>query len=128
MPKRKIVYFFPSSSPNPKPAESHERKKRRVALAIVAIFLVWVIGGISYHFLENWNFIDSFYFAAVTITTIGYGDHFPTTQLSKLFTIAYVFVGIAIVFYSLTLVGGYYLDQEFTRAMARVNRRGGRGE
>ena len=34
------------------------------------------------------SFIDSFYFSTVTLTTLGFGDIFPTTQLGKLFVAA----------------------------------------
>lgn len=96
-------------------------KKKKVMYAIFAIFVIWTIGGIAYHFLENWNWLDSFYFAANTITTVGYGDRFPTQPLSKVFTIIYLFTGISVVLYSLTVVGRYYIDQEFKKSMTYVN-------
>ena len=46
-----------------------------------------LVGGIVYHWLEGWDWVDSFYFVVITLTTIGYGDLSPTTQLSKLVTI-----------------------------------------
>ena len=55
-----------------------------------------VVGAIVYHFLEGWNWVDSFYFVVITLTTIGYGDLSPTTQLSKLVTVFFALNGVAI--------------------------------
>ena len=49
--------------------------------------LILGIGAAVYHWLEGWSWLDSFYLMVVTLTTIGYGDLFPTTPLSKLITI-----------------------------------------
>ena len=54
------------------------------------------IGTISYHIIEKWSFVDSFYFCIVTLATVGYGDLVPKTDFGKLFTTVYIVVGIAI--------------------------------
>ncbi|MFN0049431.1 MAG: potassium channel family protein, partial [Cytophagales bacterium] len=54
------------------------------------------IGTVFYHFAENWSWIDALYFCVVTLTTIGYGDFSPRTELGKIFTIGYILLGIGI--------------------------------
>jgi hypothetical protein len=39
----------------------------------------------------------SLYFSVVTLTTVGYGDHSPSTAAGRFFTILYIFVGLGIV-------------------------------
>jgi voltage-gated potassium channel len=63
----------------------------------LAAFLIWNIGAIFYHFHEGWSWVNSYYFCAVTLSTIGYGDFTPTTNLSKIFTIFYIIIGIGII-------------------------------
>ena len=58
---------------------------------------VLTVGTVVYHLLEDWSWVDSFYFSAVAVTTVGFGDLSPTTDISKLFTVFYIFSGIAIV-------------------------------
>ena len=55
-----------------------------------------VVGAIVFHWLEGWNWVDSFYFVVITLTTIGYGDLSPTTHFSKLVTIFFAINGVAI--------------------------------
>ena len=60
---------------------------------------VVLIGGgtIAYHLLEKWSWVDSLYFSVVAVTTVGFGDLTPSTDVSKLFTVAYVLSGVAII-------------------------------
>ena len=56
--------------------------------------IVIAIGAALYHWLEGWEWLDSFYFVVITLTTIGYGDLAPTTPLTKLITIFYGINGV----------------------------------
>lgn len=95
------------------------------ALSAAASFIgVWFIGGVVYHALEGWSWLDSFYFAGTTITTVGYGDLVPVTEAGKLFTMGYLFIGIAIALYALTIVGGYYVEKQYEQqAFKHLNKR-----
>ncbi len=53
-------------------------------------------GAYFYHSIEGWSWLDSLYFSVTTLTTVGYGDFAPHTDAGKLFTIAYLLVGIGI--------------------------------
>ena len=59
--------------------------------------LVLGLGTVVYRILEDWSWVDSFYFSAVTLTTVGFGDLSPTTTVSKLFTVFYIFIGISLI-------------------------------
>ena len=45
---------------------------------------------------EGWSIVDSIYFCIMTLSTVGYGDLHPTTEMSKIFTVVYLFVGAGI--------------------------------
>lgn len=47
-------------------------------------------GTVIYHFVEGWSWLDSLYFSVITLTTIGYGDFSPQTDLGKIFTLLYI--------------------------------------
>ena len=65
-------------------------------LAASAALLI-VVGTVAYHLLEDWSWVDSLYFSSVAVTTVGFGDLTPSSDGSKLFTVAYIFSGIAII-------------------------------
>ena len=65
---------------------------------ILTGFIVCVLGlgTIVYKMLEDWGWIDSFYFSVITLTTVGYGDLAPSSSESKLFTTFYIITGISL--------------------------------
>lgn len=71
---------------------------------IISTILSLLAGTSFYHIFEGWSWIDSIYFSVITLTTIGYGDLAPTTPLSKIFTMVYIFVGIGIIFGFIRLI------------------------
>ena len=60
------------------------------------------MGGIAYDEIEGWPLLDTTYFLTVSITTVGYGDICPVTDLGKIFTVLYALVGIVFVFAALS--------------------------
>ena len=53
---------------------------------LITTLIIIFSGTLIYHYLEDWSYLDSFYFSVVTLTTIGYGDFSPQTDGGKLFT------------------------------------------
>jgi voltage-gated potassium channel len=57
-----------------------------------------------YTLVEGLGVVDAFYFSVVTLTTVGYGDFAPRTDVGKLFTALYVLVGVGILLSFITTV------------------------
>jgi hypothetical protein len=72
--------------------------------------IVIIIGGFSYHYLEGWDYIDSFYFSVITLTTIGFGDFAPQTTGGKIFTMIYVLIGLGMILTFIQTVYSHYSD------------------
>ena len=79
--------------------------KSQIIVSATTLF-IWIgIGTVVFHRLESWNWIQSFYFSVVTITTVGYGDFIPTNDFSRLFTAIYILVGVSIGLVTLSVIG-----------------------
>ncbi len=70
------------------------------ALLLVAC-LVLLVGVVFYVNVEHWTVVNALYFCVVTLGTVGYGDITPTTDVGKLFTVAYIVVGLGV-------IGGFF--------------------
>lgn len=46
---------------------------------------------------EITNFLDAFWWASATVTTVGYGDVVPVTDIGRILGIVLMFVGISII-------------------------------
>jgi hypothetical protein len=76
---------------------------KKWAIPVVVVYLL--VGAISFVYFEKHNdhnrhpmsFLNGIYFAAVTLSTVGYGDYEPETPASKIFTCAYIVVGLSII-------------------------------
>jgi len=66
----------------------------RILLLLLLTFLG--SGTYFYWYVEGWSVVDALYFCFMTMSTIGYGDLVPTTELSKIFTIVYSFLSIGV--------------------------------
>ena len=72
-----------------------DRHAYRILAASAAALVT--VGTVAYWFLEDWSWVDSLYFSTVAVTTVGFGDLAPSTDGSKLFTVLYLLIGIAII-------------------------------
>lgn len=87
---------------------------QKFGLAAIATVVILSGGTLFYHYVENLNYVDAFYFSTITLTTVGYGDITPETTLGKLFTSFYVLTGIAIL--------GSFANLLLKRQMIKRNR------
>lgn len=78
------------------------------------VILLLLGGTIFYSRVEGWTLLDSLYLSVITLTTIGYGDLYPTTAASKVFTILYIFIGLGIILAFLNAVGQRALERHRT--------------
>lgn len=77
----------------------------------VFVVIILVSGTIFYHQVEKWSLLDSLYFSTTTLTTVGYGDFAPKTDLGKAFTIIYLFVGIGVILGFVNIVAHHTNNQ-----------------
>ncbi|MFH1106492.1 MAG: potassium channel family protein [Candidatus Micrarchaeota archaeon] len=85
-------------------------RRERIAFAASSVLFLLLLGTVVYHYFESFSWLDSFYFTSMTMTTIGYGDHVPTTAFTKLFTVFLAFSGVGMVFYTITMVATEYVE------------------
>jgi hypothetical protein len=74
-----------------------------------------------YHLLEDWSWAQSFYFTVATLTTVGYGDIHPTSDISRVFTAFFILAGVGIVIAALTRIGSQYLSHQERQLSNRLS-------
>lgn len=92
-----------------------EKYDRQLLIATYIVIFYMFAGTILFHLLEGWSFVDAFYFSGVTLTTVGYGDLTPHTDIAKIVAVVFAFTGISIVFYALGVIARKYFEREEER-------------
>ncbi len=96
---------------------------RKVYFYCVAIAIVLVYGTIGAYLLgqgNNFNVkinsaIEALYFTVVTISTVGYGDIVPVTNLGRIFDIVLIISGLSIFLSALTVLSGEFLSSRMEK-------------
>ncbi|WP_288067901.1 potassium channel family protein [Methanolobus sp.] len=83
------------------------------------VIFTLTLGTITYHSIEGWTWLDSLYFSVITLTTIGFGDLAPATDIGKIFTIIYVFIGLGILLGFVNASGEHFRKQQVERMSQR---------
>jgi pheromone shutdown protein TraB len=85
----------------------------------VLVILILTLGTIVYHSVEGWRWLDSLYFSVIVLTTIGFGDFVPVTDIGKIFTILYVFMGLGILLGFVNASGEHLRKQQLEKMSRR---------
>ena len=96
------------------------RRHRLLITAVMVILLLVIIGTVFFMYAEGWNLVDSIYFTAMTITTIGYGDMVPTHQASKIVATVYAVISIPIAIFAIGIIAENYFEVRLARLERRM--------
>jgi voltage-gated potassium channel len=112
---------------------SRSRFSRRLTLsqgqwaavgALVSALLYGTVG--SYALRDGYANIqtplDALYYTIITVSTVGYGDAVPTTQLARTFAISFVVVGTAAFAFSLGTLITPVIEARLSKALGRMTR------
>ena len=72
---------------------------RFVASGLILILILFIYGIVGSHLIMGLDFIDSIYYAVITMATVGYGDYTPHTGIQKIFATTLALGGVAIFAY-----------------------------
>ena len=93
------------------------KKQLKESLKLIIIFIAALLslGTVVFSALEDWNLLDSFYFVAMTATTVGYGDLVPTHALSKIITVFYSLTIVPIILYGFSVLAKYEVERVYRK-------------
>lgn len=91
------------------------RKVKSQLLAVLVMTLIYITGSAMIIFQIEPDIFDTFfdalYWATISITTIGYGDISPVTDLGRLITMISALVGVAVIALPSGIITAAYMDE-----------------
>ena len=88
-------------------------------VALAALVAAAVSG---YMAIEGWSLLDAAYMTILTFTTVGYEEVHPLSAPGRVFTMALMVVGVAVMLYILSTVVQLIVAQEVLRTLVRRHR------
>lgn len=78
--------------------------KRKLKFIFVVFALLLILGTLGYMILLKVSLVDALYMTVITISTVGFGEVGTTSELSELFSVLMIFLGVGVVGYAFTTV------------------------
>lgn len=75
-----------------------------VTSGLILIVILFIYGILGSHYIMGLNFVDSIYYAVITMATVGYGDYTPTTGIQKIFATTLALAGVALLAYVFNII------------------------
>jgi len=93
-----------------------EENIRTLSIAMFFLVLTIAVGTAGYMYLnEAYSVIDALYMTVITISTVGFKEVHPLSDLGKLFTVFLIFISFGIFGYMASAVTRFILDGVFRR-------------
>jgi len=86
-------------------------RNTRVQALMLICALIALVQAAIFVWLEGWRFLDAFYFAVVSMATVGYGDFVPQTSLGKICAMGFLLVGIGVFVLTVSSIAQVILQQ-----------------
>lgn len=93
--------------------------QRTLMLQTILFLMYLLVGALIFSEIEGWNYLDSVYWADVTLFTVGFGEISPQTRLGRGLLVPYALIGVI----SLGLVIGSIRSMILDRGKHRLDAR-----
>lgn len=87
----------------------------RLYLAIFLSALSLIIGLAGFMGIEHFGPVDAFYMTVITISTVGYGELHPLSEVGRLFVSVYILYNLFVVAYLVSVVSTFIFDGELRK-------------
>ena len=92
---------------------------RLVKIFASALLLLTAAGTVGFHFIEGWDWFDSFYMVIITLSTIGYQEVHVLSHDGRVFNVFLITAGVSLVFLMIGALTQALLEFELIRVFGR---------
>ncbi len=104
--------------------------RAKLVIVFVLVNFLLIIGVVGYMVIEDWNFLDSVFMTAISLTTVGYSEVHPLSTNGRIFTIILIVSGVGLFFYALAVLSeavvegqikGYFEKKKMHKAISNLS-------
>lgn len=93
--------------------------RKKLGTSILLLFTTILFGTVSYHFVEEMPFFDSFYMTIITISTVGFSEIKPLSIYGRTITVFLISTGIMIGAYTIGNLLRFFIEGEMSKTFGR---------
>lgn len=91
----------------------------RLRISFLLLFAVICAGTVGYSVFEDMPVFDAFYMTIITISSVGFSEVKPLSQVGRIITIIIIVSGISVLTYTLGQVARIFVEGELRRILGR---------
>ncbi|MEO9806350.1 MAG: NAD-binding protein [Reichenbachiella sp.] len=88
---------------------------RKFIISLLLLITSLVVGTLGFLTIENFSWIESFYMAVITFSTVGFNEVYPLSDEGRLFTSIYIIINLMIFAYVVSVFSTYLFEGELNR-------------
>ena len=92
---------------------------RRIGILLAVMVMVMLAGSTGYVVLEGYPWLDAFYMAATTMTTVGYMEVHPLSRAGRVFNLCYVLASVSTVLTTIGVITQIAIETQFGNITGR---------
>jgi voltage-gated potassium channel len=92
---------------------------KHLKAAILLALTILLTGTFGYMVIEGWSFLDAFYMAVITVSSVGYKEVHDISTTGRLFTIFFVMTGVGLTVYVAGVVVQFMVEGRIRVIMGR---------
>ncbi len=104
------------------PRENKQELVATLALLLGAFFILLLLGSVVFYIFEDWTYLESLYFATISLTARGFSPSVPQHWFSIVFSVFYLLIGVAILLASLSNLIAFYTAYYQTHVTKRFKK------
>jgi len=85
--------------------------KSKFRIALLLVISILLIGVFGYRFIADYSWIDALYMTVITISTVGFSEVAPLSNVAKLFTVGLISASVLTLAYSVSIITEYLMDK-----------------
>lgn len=82
---------------------------------LISIIVLVAVSTVFFRYIEDWTWLDSFYFSISTITTTGYGDLYPKSEIGKIYNIFFLILSLILILMFINTMNVHYIERKKVR-------------
>jgi voltage-gated potassium channel len=92
---------------------------RKLRISLLLLLAILGFGTLGYSFFEEMTVFEAFYMTLITISTVGFGEIKPLTEVGRFITVVVIVTGISTGTYTIGMVARIFIEGELSKFFGR---------